>query len=120
MSQERDDIIEYSLYNHHSEEVGKKQRKKIWIVTLILTIITGIEVLLGSQIKSGDTAIWHSVMVVFVGLTILKSFYIVMTFMHLGNEIKKFRYLIIGTYCVLMLYLLILCIIEGVAVGAAA
>ena len=28
----RDDIIEYSLYNHHSEEEGVKKRKEIWVV----------------------------------------------------------------------------------------
>lgn len=119
MSHERDDIIEYSLYNHHSEEEGKKIRRKIWLVTLILTVITGVEVMLGAFVKSGDTALWHTVMVLFVAFTILKSFYIVMTFMHLGNEIRKFRYLVVGTYAILMIYLVILCIIEGVAVGAA-
>ena len=29
---ERDDLIEYSLNAHHSEEKGKEIRKKIWMV----------------------------------------------------------------------------------------
>ena len=37
---ERDDLIEYSLDGHHSEEEGKAIRKKIWMVTLILTVVT--------------------------------------------------------------------------------
>ena len=37
---ERDDIIEYSLHAHHSEEDGKKIRKEIFKVTAILSIIT--------------------------------------------------------------------------------
>ena len=43
----RDDIIEYSLHAHHSEEDGKKIRKKIWMVTAILSIITILEVGVG-------------------------------------------------------------------------
>jgi cytochrome c oxidase subunit 4 len=42
----RDDLIEYSLDSHHSEEAGKKIRKKIFLVTILLTSITIIEVLL--------------------------------------------------------------------------
>ncbi|MEY3439278.1 MAG: hypothetical protein RL265_1863, partial [Bacteroidota bacterium] len=45
---ERDDVIEYSLDTHHSEEHGKLIRKKIWKVTALLTIITAIEVLVGA------------------------------------------------------------------------
>ena len=41
---ERDDIIEYSLHAHHSEEEGKKIRKKIFFVTALLSIITAVEV----------------------------------------------------------------------------
>ena len=48
---ERDDLIEYSLQTHHSEEKGKEIRKKIWMVTLLLTIITVVEVFTGAFIK---------------------------------------------------------------------
>ena len=47
---ERDDLIEYSLHAHHSEEKGKEIRKKIWMVTLLLTIITVVEVFTGAFI----------------------------------------------------------------------
>jgi hypothetical protein len=43
----RDDIIEYSLNTHHSEEVGKAFRKKIVKVTVLLTLITALEVFVG-------------------------------------------------------------------------
>ena len=49
---ERDDLIEYSLDGHHSEEEGKKIRSKIWKVTLLLTVITAVEVGLGAFVKS--------------------------------------------------------------------
>ena len=44
----RDDVIEYSLHAHHSEEEGVKVRKKIWMVTAILSVITLVEVLVGA------------------------------------------------------------------------
>ena len=44
---ERDDLIEYSLHAHHSEEQGKVIRKKIYFVTVLLTIVTVLEVALG-------------------------------------------------------------------------
>ena len=53
---ERDDIIEYSLDAHHSEEAGKKIRKKIWFVTALLTVVTIVEVALGAYIKQGSGA----------------------------------------------------------------
>ena len=51
----RDDIIEYSLDAHHSEEEGAKMRKNIWFVTALLTVITIVEVTLGSIIKQSST-----------------------------------------------------------------
>ena len=37
---ERDDIIEYSLDAHHSEEHGRQVRKTIWRITLLLAVVT--------------------------------------------------------------------------------
>lgn len=48
LEMERDDIIEYSLDAHHSEETGRKIRKTIWQVTLLMAIITTVEVALGA------------------------------------------------------------------------
>ena len=41
---ERDDLIEYSLDAHHSEDKGVEIRKKIYKVTILLTLITVVEV----------------------------------------------------------------------------
>ena len=54
---ERDDIYEYSLDTHHDEATGVKIRKKILVVTALLTLITVVEVFLGAFIKQGTT-IW--------------------------------------------------------------
>jgi len=84
---ERDDLIEYSLHAHHDEEQGKKIRKKIWMVTALLTIVTVVEVALGAYIKQSSSA-WSVVKWSFIIMTLFKAGYIVMVFMHLGDEKK--------------------------------
>jgi cytochrome c oxidase subunit IV len=103
---ERDDLIEYSLHAHHSEEKGKEIRKKIWGVTALLTIVTIVEVLLGAFIKQSND-MWPLVKWSFIILTLLKAGYIVMVFMHLGDEKKTFRYVILVPYFLFMLYLIL-------------
>ena len=53
---ERDDIIEYSLDTHHSEEQGKKIRRKIMLVTAILTVITAFEVGVGMTVHQDSSS----------------------------------------------------------------
>ncbi len=114
---ERDDIIEYSLDTHHSEEVGKQIRRKIWIVTAILTVVTAIEVAIGSLIHQ-DNPIWWVVKLLFIGLTLLKAGYIVLTFMHLGDEKKGLKYVILVPYFLFVLYLIFIAITEANAVNS--
>ena len=113
---ERDDIIEYSLEGHHSEEAGVKIRKKIWFVTALLTAITAVEVLLGMYIKQGSGA-WPFVKWSFIIMTLFKAGYIVMVFMHLGDERKALRYTILIPYFIFMIYLIFILLWEGVAVA---
>jgi cytochrome c oxidase subunit 4 len=113
---ERDDIIEYSLDAHHSEEQGKKIRKKIWKVTFLLTVVTAVEVALGSMVKQGSDA-WTVVKILFILLTLLKAGYIVMTFMHLGDERKVMRWVILLPYALFIIYLMFIAFTEGSAVN---
>lgn len=115
---ERDDLIEYSLHTHHSEEQGKVIRKKIWFVTALLTIITIVEVALGSFIKQSSGA-WPFVKWSFIAMTLLKAGYIVMTFMHLGDEKKTLRYVVLVPYILFLLYLIFIALWEALAVGEA-
>ena len=46
----RDDLIvndSYATQSNHSEEEGKAIRKKIWQVTLLLSVLTTIEIIMG-------------------------------------------------------------------------
>jgi cytochrome c oxidase subunit 4 len=113
---ERDDIIEYSLDAHHSEEHGKAIRSKIWKVTALLTIITVVEVFLGSYIKQGSSA-WPFVKWSFIAMTLLKAGYIVMVFMHLGEERKVLRYFVLVPYFLFMIYLIFIALVEATAIG---
>lgn len=114
----RDDLIEYSLKTHHSEEKGKLIRKKIVFVTILLTAITLVEVLLGAFIHQNST-LWPLVKWTFVVLTLLKAGYIVMVFMHLGDEKKWLRNVILIPYFLFVLYLIFIALWEALEVGSA-
>lgn len=115
---ERDDIIEYSLHTHHSEEEGKKIRKKIIVVTAILTVITVIEVVVGMYFGRSMTsgATWAAIKWGYVALTLVKAGYIVLTFMHLGDEKKILRYIILVPYFIFIAYLIFIALTEANAV----
>lgn len=115
---ERDDIYEYSLDTHHNEEQGKVLRKKIWKVTFILTLITAVEVAMGIFFKQ-DSAIWSLVKWTFIAMTIVKAAYIVMSFMHLGDERKNFKLMILVPYLIFIVYLIFIILNESIAVNDA-
>ena len=109
----RDDLDldkEYSLSANHDEEHGKLLRKKIWKVTAILTAITIVEVITGGSIKQYYEGVpnnsWWMIKWAFILLTLVKAGYIVLSFMHLGDERKNFRYMILGPYILFIIYLI--------------
>ncbi len=108
----RDDIIEYSLGAGHSEEEGTQIRKKIWFVTAVLSVVTAVEVLLGVFWGSMGLA-WTVVKFAFIVMTVVKAGYIVMVFMHLGDERKMMKYFILLPYAAFILYLLFLLFFEA-------
>lgn len=113
---ERDDIYEYSLDTHHSEEEGAKIRRKIVFVTILLTVITVVEVLMGSFIKQSSD-MWVYVKWAFIIMTLVKAAYIVMVFMHLGDEKKALRNVILIPYAIFVIYLIFILLWEGLAVA---
>jgi cytochrome c oxidase subunit 4 len=115
---ERDDIIEYSLDTHHNEEQGKKIRAKIWQVTGILTLITAIEVITGIFIKQ-HSSVWEMVKWGFIILTVVKAAYIVLVFMHLGDEKKTLKYIILTPYFIFIAYLIFILLVEATAIDRA-
>jgi cytochrome c oxidase subunit IV len=116
---ERDDLIvndSYSVNARHSEEEGKKIRRKVFIVTAILTIITIVEVFLGIVFKRNGTFQWESIKLAFIILTLVKAGYIVLSFMHLGDERRNLKYVVLLPYALFILYLIFIGLYEGVSV----
>ncbi len=81
------------VMNHHyghdvNNAESKKQIGRIWKVFWILLIVTVVEVVLGmffsASMSKGLLAFF------FLALTIFKAAYIVVVFMHLGDEMKNF------------------------------
>ena len=91
--------------------------KRIWIVLVILTVITAVEVALGiikpeslhlSNFLGTSWLNW-----IFIILTLAKAYYIAWAFMHLEGEKKWFRRAIVWTAVFLICYLVTLLLIEG-------
>ncbi|HHZ95553.1 MAG TPA: hypothetical protein EYN67_08345 [Flavobacteriales bacterium] len=113
---ERDDLIvndNYSLNAHHSEEEGVKIRKNILFVTVLLTAITAVEVAMGIIFKRAETFTWEMIKWSFVALTLVKAGYIVMSFMHLGEERGNMKKSILVPYLMFIVYLIYVALTEG-------
>jgi cytochrome c oxidase subunit 4 len=89
----------------------------IWKVFGILSVITLVEVVLGIvkpdflfRTQFLGTSLLNQL---FLILTIVKAYYIVWYFMHLGDENKSFKYSIVLPLVILIPYLATLLMIEG-------
>lgn len=112
----RDDIYEYSLDTHHSDEEGKKMRKKFYFVLALLSVVTLVEVGMG-MIWSRDESMKEILKYTFIILTLVKAGYITMIFMHLGDEKKSFQAVVLLPYFILIGYLIFICLVEALYVG---
>ena len=106
-----EEVYQYAV--HHSEEVGKKMRKRIWFIFWVLLGITSVEVFLGISWKEMGLP-WSVIKMTFIILTIAKAFYIVSEYMHLKHEVTFFKNIIIVPYVLLALYLAYFVVTEAV------
>lgn len=81
--------------------------RKIWFTALILLVVTAVEFLLAFTMERGIL-----LYAIFVILTIVKAKYIMMVFMHLGDEAKPLFYSIIVPL-IFLVWLIIALIKEG-------
>jgi cytochrome c oxidase subunit 4 len=117
---ERDDLHmdhHYSVSANHDEHHGKQVRKTIVFVTILLTIITTAEVITGAFVKQyvgGEpNSIWPVIKWSFIILTLVKAGYIVMKFMHLGDETKSFKMVLLVPYFLFIAYLIFILLTES-------
>lgn len=113
MSEFHDPFPNYEMMAHHDEEHGKKIRRKLWNVFWLLLGVTIAEIFIG--IKAADWGFSHTLLkFIFIGLTVFKAFYIVYVFMHLGDETRWTKWVIIAPFTGFILYLLVMMTIgEG-------
>ncbi len=72
--------------------VDKNKILNIWKVAGYLALITGVEFIIAFTLSQDYK--WTKI-TIFVLLTLVKAYYIVSEFMHLGHEAKSLRYAII-------------------------
>ncbi|MFN0032287.1 MAG: cytochrome C oxidase subunit IV family protein [Flavobacteriales bacterium] len=115
---ERDDLIvndSYSVAANHDETEGAKIRKRVWVVTAILTVVTVLEIFMGVYFKRNGTLTWQTIKLAFIALTLFKAAYIVLDFMHLGGERRNLKYVVLLPYALFILYLLFIGLYEGLS-----
>lgn len=89
---------EVSVSHHHSDDATFK--KRVWKTTLILSVITIIELAIGFLIyflHKGEPSYFFVLLLkgIVCILTLAKAYYIVSVFMHLGDEIRNFMMTIV-------------------------
>jgi cytochrome c oxidase subunit IV len=105
-------------YAHkHSEEEGKKVRKMIWVIFWVLLAVTAAEVTLGLIWQDIGVA-WGIVKWTFIVLTLVKAYYIVMSYMHLGGERKNFKMVVAIPFIIFAVYLIYILLAESLFLNA--
>ncbi|CAN5890748.1 hypothetical protein BH11BAC7_BH11BAC7_25340 [soil metagenome] len=113
MSEFHDPYPNYEMLAQHDEAHGKKARKKLWRVFWLLLVVTIIEV--GVGLYASDHHLSATFLkIFFIGFTIVKAFYIVYVFMHLGDEERWTKWMIIAPFTGFILYFIFMLTIgEG-------
>jgi cytochrome c oxidase subunit 4 len=115
MEQTVDQSFEYSAgHGPRTPEQSRAVRKKILLVTLLLSVITIFEVLVGIFYSQSHVSAntWTIIKWMYIVLTLIKAGYIVLVFMHLGDERKSLRTTILLPM-VLVVYLIFIALYEG-------
>jgi caa(3)-type oxidase subunit IV len=110
-----DQSFEYSAgHGHRTPEQSRAVRKKIFLVTALLSVITIVEVLVGIYFSKTHVSpgTWTLIKWFYIIMTLVKAGYIVLVFMHLGDEKKSLRATILLPM-VLIIYFIFICLFEG-------
>ena len=109
-----DNYPQYEMMAHHSEEEGKGKRRKLWNVFWIMLGITLLELFVGFKQDAWGWTGTEAVKWFFIIMTLFKAGFIVMAFMHLGDENRLMKWLILGPYTGFILYLIFMAVLgEG-------
>lgn len=103
--------MEQATSNIQVQPADKSVIWGIWKVAIILAVVTAIEYVFAFTMDAGFLR-----STIFVLLTIVKAFYIVAEFMHLGHEVKGLVYSIILPMMFIIWLIVALVNMEGAAV----
>lgn len=92
------------------QPVNKAIVKQIIKVAIILGIITTFEFAIAFTLTAGSLKTS-----IFVIMTLIKAFYIVWEFMHLGQEVKGLKWMVVAPL-LLAVWLLVALLMEGQAI----
>lgn len=101
-----------NLHHNHTSVVepvpaDKAHIRKIWMTALILGGITAVEFAFAFLMEAGPVRIS-----IFIGLTIVKAFYIVSEFMHMKYEAKSLIWSILLP-TIFVVWLIVVLLVEG-------
>ncbi len=94
----------------------KSITQKIWGVLVLLTIVTTVEVVLGISKPEALLSKFFGMKIlnwIFIVLTLVKAYYITWDFMHMRDETKALRRMVVWTVVFLICYLLFILLQEG-------
>jgi len=94
----------------------KSNTQKIWGVLIFLSIITAVEVVLGIYKPESLMAKFIGMKIlnwIFIILTLVKAYYITWDFMHMRDEVRALRIMVVWTAVFLVLYLIFILLQEG-------
>ena len=94
----------------------KSNTHKIWGVLILLTIVTLVEVVLGIFKPQPLLTPFLGMKIlnwIFIILTIVKAYYITWDFMHMRDETKSLRRMVVWTAVFLICYLIFILLLEG-------
>lgn len=114
MEHTHDQSYEYSHGHARTPEQSRAVRRKIALVTLLLSVITVVEILVGVYYSKTHVSpgTWTLIKWFYIVLTLVKAGYIVMVFMHLGDERKNLRTTILLPM-LFVIYLIFIALFEG-------
>ena len=95
----------------------KSNVRKIWGVFFFLCVVTAVEVVLGivkpEYLTQNRFLAMKLLNWIFIILTLVKAYYITWDFMHMRDETKALRRVVVWTAVFLILYLVAILLVEG-------
>jgi len=94
----------------------KTKTQKIWGILILLTIVTSVEVAFGITKPEELMSKFFGMKIlnwIFIVLTLVKAYYITWDFMHMRDETKALRRMVVWTVVFLICYLLFILLQEG-------